>query len=441
MSLYERVVNLDSTQAGVGSNVLFEHNNVAQPARDEVFLRHLEWADRFEKPLLAPAIFTHRDRDPERRLRIGYVSGDFSRHPVGFLLRDILRYHDKSRYSIHCFSMLIRPEEVLPELREAADSWEDIFLLSDEEVTELIRQAEIDILVDLSGHTAFHRLLVFARRPAPVQAEWIGYFHSTGMKAIDYFITDPVTTPRRGGQLFSETPVYLPYTRFCYGPPEYAPEVVSPPFEKLGSITFGSFNRLPKLTEELVAAWGQILLAVPNSRLVVKSGALSDTLVKERLVARFERHGIRQERLVLRENSAHAEMFAEYGDIDIALDTFPFNGGMTTLEALWMGVPVVTVAGDTVVSRQTVSALVNIGLADELAFPSVEAYIEGAIALANNPARLTELRSQIRPRMITSPLRQSEQFTRDLEMLYRRMWQAWCAGEKLPSDIVAVAGP
>lgn len=431
VALYERVVRLDPTQAAMASNILFEYNNVSAPRRDEVFRRHLAWAEKFEAPLLKPVHFAERDRDPERKLRIGYVSGDFTRHPVGFLLRDILRYHDKNKFSIHCFSMVIRPEEVLPELREAADEWEDIFYCGDEELVDLIRKSEIDILLDLSGHTAFHRLLVFARKPAPIQAEWIGYFHSTGMTSMDYFITDPSTTPPGGGQLFSETPVYLPHTRFCYGPPDYASDVQAPPSQKLGVITFGSFNRLPKLTDEVVDAWSQILMAVPKSRLVLKSGALSDTTARERLIKRFDQHGIALDRLDLREGSLHAQMLAEYGDIDIALDTFPFNGGMTTLETLWMGVPVLTIAGDTVVSRQTVSALANIGLADELAFPHVGAYIEGAIALAKNPARLAELRAQIRPRMAASPLRQSEQFTHDLEALYRRMWHAWCHGEKL----------
>jgi predicted O-linked N-acetylglucosamine transferase (SPINDLY family) len=434
LPLYERVVALDDTQSAMGSNVLFEYNNLSAPGRDRVFERHLAWAEHFEAPLLAPAVFAETDRDPHRKLRIGYVSGDFTRHPVGFLLRDILRHHDESRFSIHCFSMVIRAEEVLPELREAADSWEDIFYLSDDEVADLIRKTGIDILVDLSGHTGFHRLLVFARRPAPVQAEWIGYFHSTGLTSIDYFITDPTTTPAGSGQFFSETPVFMPHTRFCYGPPDYAPAVAAPPVEELGAITFGSFNRLPKMTEAVVAAWAEILRAVPGSRLVIKSGTLLDLTARERLVVRFERYGMDPDRLDLREGSSHGEMLAEYGDIDIALDTFPFNGGMTTLEALWMGVPVVTIAGDTVVSRQTISALANIGLADELAFSGVESYIAGAVALANNSARLAELRTQIRPRMAASPLRQSEQFTRDLETLYRRMWHAWCAGEKLQSD-------
>ncbi len=440
VSLYERVVALDPSQSAMSSNIVFECNNLAGRSREQLFRAHLDWAERFETPVLSTGNFENRDRDPSRKLRVGYVSGDFIRHPVGFLLRDILRHHDEAQFSVHCFSMLVRPEDALPELREAADTWEDIFYLDEDEVVELIRKAEIDILVDLSGHTAFHRLLVFARHPAPIQVEWIGYFHSTGMKSMDYFITDPATTPREGGQLFSETPVYLPHTRFCYGPPEYAPGVAAPPFATQGRITFGSFNRLPKMTDEVIAAWVRILHAVPGSRMVVKSGAFSDDAVRDRVLARFEVLGLEAARLDLREGSLHAEMLAEYGEIDIALDTFPFNGGMTTLEALWMGVPVVTIAGDTVVSRQSVSALANIGLAGELAFESVDAYVEGAVALANNPVRLVELRAQIRPHMAASPLRQSEQFARDLEALYRRMWQAWCRGEKLPDATVLPSG-
>lgn len=436
LPLYERVLELDDSQSGMASNVLFECNNLDALGRDEVFRRHREWAVRFETPLLNPQDFAARDRNPGRKLRIGYVSADFTRHPVGFLLRDVLRYHDESRFEVHCFSMVVRAEEVLPELREAADSWEDIFFLSDEEVADVIRKAEIDILIDLSGHTAFNRMLAFARRPAPVQVEWIGYFHSTGLASIDYFITDPHTTPPSGGQLFSETPVFMPHTRFCYGPPDYTPDVVPPPRDTFGAVTFGSFNRLSKITDAVAAAWAQILNAVPGSRLLLKSGALADTTVKDRLTTRFGALGIAPARLELRDGSSHAEMFMQYGEVDIALDTFPFNGGMTTLEALWMGVPVVTIAGDSVVSRQTVSALANIGLT-ELAFPDVATYIEGAIALAADGARLTALRNEIRPCMAASPLRQAERFAQDLEDLYRRMWRAWCKGERLPSDIGA----
>ena len=430
--LYERILALDKNQWGIGSNILFEQNNVPSVGRELAFQWHREWAQKLEQPFLerySPAQlaerFAHWDKNPNRKLRIGYVSGDFVNHPVGTLLRDVLQRHDKSRFSIHCFSMVARPEDVLPELRAAADVWEDVFLLDDDELENRIQATKIDILVDLSGHTAFHRLPVFARKPAPVQVEWIGYFHSTGMQSMDYFITDPHTTPPNGGQLFSETPIYLPHTRFCYGPAAYAPEVAAPPVLEKGFITFGSFNRLAKVTDEVVAAWCQILHAVPRSRMVFKAAALAEESIAKRFSARFAQHGIDASRLELRETSPHPDMLAQYGDIDIALDTFPFNGGATTLEALWMGVPVVTIAGDTVVSRQTISALANIGLDETLAFADRDAYVQGAIALAHDHDRLKALRETIRPRMAASPLRQSEAFTRDLETLYRQMWCAF----------------
>ncbi len=435
VQLYRQAQARDPSQAGLGSNLVFECNNLQSMDRAQLFAAHRAWAERFETPLLQPVDFTHTARDPERPLRIGYVSGDFILHPVGFLLRDILRHHDKQGFSIHCFSMVTRAADVLPELRQAADHWEDIFSLTDEEVVQRVRAAHIDILVDLSGHTAFHRLLAFARRAAPVQAEWIGYFHSSGLECMDYFITDPHTSPAGSGQRFTEVPVYLPHTRFCYGPPPYAPEVGPLAALAKGYVTFGSFNRLAKLTDDAVAAWCRILQAVPKSRLVIKSAALSESLVCERLLARFAAQGIDPLRLDLREASAHLDMLVEYGGIDIALDTFPFNGGMTTLEALWMGVPVVTLAGDTVVARQSVSALVNLGLAGQLAAPDWPGYIAAAVHLANDLAGLADLRQRLRPLMAASPLRDAPQFTQDLEALLRRMWQAWCAGGKLPSDM------
>jgi predicted O-linked N-acetylglucosamine transferase (SPINDLY family) len=435
VELYKKVLEIDPSQAGMGSNLLFEYNNVVALGREQLFELHRAWAEQHTASLLRAKDRASNDRDMHRPLRIGYVSGDFTRHPVGFLLRDILRHHDKQQFSIHCFSMVVRPGDVLPELRQAADTWEDIFYLSDDEVSDLIGAADIDILVDLSGHTAFHRLQAFARRLAPIQVEWIGYFHSTGMAAMDYFITDPFTSPAGSGQLFSEVPVHLPHTRFCYGPPAYAPDVGELPAKKNGFVTFGSFNRLPKLTDEAVHTWSRILLSLPNSKLVIKSSALSEQIVRKRLLARFEKAGIAPQRLDLREGSSHDAMLSEYGDIDIALDTFPFNGGMTTLEALWMGVPVVTIAGDTVVSRQTFSALANLGLAQELSFVDCDSYIAGAVALASDRVRLESLRQRLRPLVESSPLRDAKQFTHDLDALYRRMWQAWCLGEKLPSDL------
>jgi len=429
--LYEQALESNPQMPSVYSNIAFDATYLPDISAADTFNYHRAWAQQFELPV-AERVFTHeRPRQADRPLRIGYVSGDFGTHPVGFLLRDVARFHDRKQFNIHCYSMMRGSDMITEVIRANADSWIDALLLSDDELAEQINQDRIDILVDLSGHTAYNRLVTFARKPAPVQATWIGYFHSTGLENIDYFITDPYTSPRGCGQLFSETPVWLPHSRFCYSPPDYAPEVKPPPVLAGNPITFGCFNRIEKLVDPVLEAWVTILNAVPDSRLLLKAGTLNSEFICDDLRARFAKYGFEGKRLILRGPSPHPEMLEQYGEIDIALDPFPFNGGMTTLEALWMGIPVVTLAGNSVVSRQTVSALANIGLADELAFPNVEACIQGAVALAQNRARLGELRQQIRPRMAASPLCQPEQFARDLEALYRRMWEAWCRGEKL----------
>jgi protein O-GlcNAc transferase len=435
IKLNEQALVVNPQMPAIFSNIAFDATYLPHVSTSEIFEYHREWARHFEQPA-ADRVFSHERPHPtDRPLRIGYVSGDFGRHPVGFLLRDVARCHDRSKFYIHCYSMTRQGDEVTKAIRENADAWIDALLLSDDELAEQIRQDRIDILVDLSGHTAYNRLPTFVRRPAPVQATWIGYFHSTGMRNIDYFITDPFTTPKGSDQRFSETPVYLPHSRFCYSPPEYAPEVAPSPCAAEGRVTFGSFNRIEKLVEPVVESWAKILKLTPNSRLLLKSGSLDNEYVSENLRERFAAHGVESGRLILRGPSSHHEMLEQYAEIDIALDPFPFNGGMTTMEALWMGVPVVTIAGNSVVSRQTVSALSNIGLQDELAFPDVERYIAGAVALASDPQRIAALRQKIRPRMAQSPIRDAKQFSRDLETLYRRMWQAWCAGERLPSDM------
>lgn len=434
LEIYRALSGKDASQMPMASNVLFEMNYLPDFSREEVFQHHVAWAAKYETPIAVPVQFDGRCRDPQRKLKVGYVSADFCAHPVGFLLRDVLRMHNKEHFEFHCFSAGVKKDGITADIAAAVDTWSDVVFETPQELTSRIREAQVDVLVDLSGHTGNHRLLGFALRPAPVQATWIGYFNTTGMSSMDYFISDPHTSPPNSGQLFSEHVLHLPHTRFCFSAPSYAGDVAQPPMLKNGFVTFGSFNRLPKLSPQVLDAWAQILLAVPSSRLMLKAAALADDSVCQQFVERFAQRGVDAARLDLRGTSAHIEMFAEYGHMDIALDPFPFNGGMTTLEALWMGVPVVALEGNTVVSRQSYSALANIGLADELAFPSLDAYVAGAVNLATNPARLAELRSQIRPLMLASALCQPERFTRDLEALYRRMWQAWCKGEHLPAN-------
>jgi predicted O-linked N-acetylglucosamine transferase (SPINDLY family) len=435
IDVYRSAQKIHPGHPGLGSNINFESNYLPFLSRAEIFQRHSDWAQQHEIPLLNGSNRLPVSAAVERKLRIGYVSGDFCSHPVGYLLSDVVQHHDSTAFEIVCFSTSLRPDDLSERIQQTAGEWIDVSLLDSDALDARLREARVDVLIDLSGHTAFNRLLAFARRPAPVQATWIGYFHSTGMSSIDYFITDPHTSPVGSGQLFSEIPVFLPHTRFCYAPPDYAPTVTCLPAQRDGKVTFGSFNRLAKISDRVLDAWAAILRLVPNGRLVLKSAPFSEETICKHYLAQLGDRGIAADRIELRSASGHRDMLAEYGDIDIALDTFPFNGGMTTLEALWMGVPVVTIAGDTVVSRQTVSALANLGLAEELAFDSVVAYVDGAVALAQKPARLAELRSELRPRMAASPLRDSEAFTRDLEALYRRMWGAWCDGKRLASDV------
>lgn len=434
--LMEQALAANPQMPGIYSNIAFNVTYIPDITPEEVFNCHREWARRYESPGVERIFMHETPKKADRPLRIGYVSGDFGAHPVGYLFRDVARYHDRKQFYIHCYSMMRSSDAITEVIRANADSWIDALLMSDDELAEQVHQDRIDILIDLSGHTAYNRLPSFVRRPAPVQATWIGYFHSTGMKSIDYFITDPFTTPAGSRQLFSETPVWLPYSRFCYSPPNYAPAIgIRSDAAQGDPVTFGCFNRVEKLVDPVIDAWSLILAAVPESRFVLKSGNLDNTSICDGIRRRFADRGVEGKRLDLRGPSSHAEMLEQYGEIDIALDPFPFNGGMTTLEALWMGVPVVTIVGDGVVSRQTFSALANIGLANELAFQNVEAYVQGAVALANNRARRCELRQELRARMTLSPLCQPEQFARDLETLYRQMWGAWCRGEKLRSPI------
>jgi protein O-GlcNAc transferase len=436
--LQERALVSNPNMPAIRSNIAFNSTYLPDLSVAEVFECHLEWARRCAASEAEP-VFTHdQSKQPDRPLRIGYVSGDFGAHPVGFLLRDVIRHHDRELFEVHCFSMMRKDDDITVAIRENSFAWHDVLLSSDDEVAREIHEQEIDILVDLAGHTAYNRLPSFVLRPAPVQATWIGYFHSTGLEQVDYFITDPYTSPAGSGQLFAETPVWLPHSRFCYAPPVYAPEVAATPALGLGRMTFGCFNRVEKLVDPVIDAWVDILNAVAGSRLLLKAGALQNEGLCEELRQRFADRGLDVARLELQGPSSHPDMLAQYAEIDIALDPFPFNGGMTTLEALWMGVPVVSLIGQGVVGRQSVSALCNLGLA-ELAFADLPSYIDGAVKLAEDVPRLAALRQEIRPRMAASPICQPVQFTRDLEALYRRMWQAWCRGEKLPSAIAAGA--
>ena len=379
-----------------------------------------EWAARTPR-LSVPA------RSHQGPLRVGYFSPDFRRHPVGWLFAPVLEAHDRSVIETFCYHSPPSPshadDDLTRRLRNASAHWIDAREWSDERLAARIAEDRIDLLVDLAGQTFGARIAVFAAKPAPVQASWLGYFNTTGLPTVDAFVTDPHSSPEGQERWFSEKLVRLPDSRFCFVAPPHMPAPGPLPALSNGTITFGCCNHLGKINDRVLAAWAGILAAVPGSRLLVQARALDDSQNAERFAAQAQAAGIPRERLMLRRFQP-AELAARvYGEIDIALDPFPFCGGQTSLDALWMGVPVVTLPGELIASRQTASFLANLGLSRHAA-RNAAAYRDIAIALAGDTAALSTLRAGLRERMQASPLCDVPRFTRNLE----QAWMALCRG-------------
>lgn len=355
-----------------------------------------------------------------RPLRVGYVSADFCQHTVGLFVKDVLGAHDPSQVSVHTYSAGQADDWVTAAVRQTS-VFRDIRNLDDAGVAELIRQDGIDVLVDLSGHTAGSRLTVFAHRPAPLQVSWLGYFATTGLPVMDAVLLDEWHAPPGREAQFVERIIRLEGGRFCYSPVPFAPEEVAPaPCLRNGYVTFGSFNNTAKLNEGVIALWARVLAAVPQSRLVLKWRTFQDEGMRASVQKVFAGHGIAPERIVLRGASFHVDVLKEYADIDLCLDPFPFTGGLTSCEALWMGVPVVTWPQGRVVSRQTLAFLNAIGLG-ELAAGSAEDYVRIAAGLAGEPQRIATLRAEMRTRMKRSSLCDVASFTRRLEKTFQEL--------------------
>jgi predicted O-linked N-acetylglucosamine transferase (SPINDLY family) len=360
------------------------------------------------------------------------VSGDFRQHSVAHFIAPVIARHDRAQYLVYCYSN-IRPERhdaMTRRLREAADLWRDVAALSDHDLATFIAADGIDILVDLSGHTSGNRLGAFAHRSAPVQMSWIGYPDTTGLPAMDYRLTDAWADPvGEADDRATETLLRIPDGFLCYSPSpdtQGTPECSPPPHELNGFVTFGSLNNLAKINDSVVACWSAILRSVPASCLLLKGAALADARVRERIARRFGEHGVEASRLeLLTYTASTADHLACYRRVDIALDTFPYNGTTTTCEALWMGVPVVTFTGHTHASRVGLSLLQRIGLA-EFAVDNLDDYAARAIALANDGPRLATLHASLRERMRASPLMDNAGFCARLENCYRQAWQQWC---------------
>lgn len=424
---YRETLRLNPDFADTASSIASCVNYDPHGTPEQVIEAHRDWSRRFADGLHDPRRAWPHDRDPERRLRIGYVSPDFRRHPVTSLFAPILERHDRERFETFCYYNHPGSDEVTERVRGAAAHWRDVNALSDSELAQRIEADGIDILIDLAGHTAWNRLRMFARKPAPVLVEWLGYFNSTGIETFDYFLSDPHSSPPGQERWFSEKLLRLPETRFCYSPHAFMPEVGPlPALAHAGQVTFGCFNNLSKLNPAVLRLWSRILEALPSSRLVIQAHALDDPPNRARFARLAAECGISVARLELRPFVPLEEAAKAYLGIDIALDPFPFCGGMTSFEALWMGVPVVTRDAGLIAGRQTLSMLANLGL-EELIARDDEAYVAIAVGLARDLERLSQVRAGLRPRFAASPLMDYPGFTRHLESSLRGMWHRWLA--------------
>lgn len=386
---------------------------------------HTAWSERHAAPLRKCIQPSLNDRTPGRRLKIGYVSADFRRHAVAYSLLPLLARHDRAGFEIFAYASVARPDRVTGQFTQVVDGWRNVADWSDEKLAGCIRADGIDILVDLSLHSEKHRLLVFARKPAPVQVTWGGYPGSTGLDTIDYRLTDRFLDPLgRSDACYSEKSVRLPDSFWCYDPLEKEPAVSPLPALSAGFVTFGCLNKTAKINPGTIALWARVLHAVPGSRLIMLAGAEE---MRARIRAQFGERAINPARLEFVGWQRRHEYFVTHHRIDIALDPSPYGGHITLCDGLWMGVPAIALPGETAASRAGLSLLNNVGLPEWVA-ASCDDFVRIAVEQTRDIARLAEVRAGLRARLTASPLMDASQFARHLEAAYRAMWRTWCDG-------------
>ncbi len=428
--VFRQAMALDPGSRAARANLLFVLALLPGARPEEVCAEHLAWANIHADPLLPQTQVHHNSREPERRLRIGYVSADFRRHALSYFVEPALVRHERAAFEVFCYHGGSVVDEVTRRLMQHAERWNNIADMDDTRAADLVRADKIDILVDVSGHTSGNRLLLFGRKPAPLQVSFLGYLNTTGMKAIDYRISDGYADPPGvSDSVHTEKLLRLPRTLWCYRPPQDAPPVSELPALRRGHVTFGSFNHIAKLNPRVLELWADLLRRVPGSRLLVM--AVPD----EGAAARIRRGlaGIEPDRVNTLGRLERAGYWRQFGAVDIALDPFPYAGGATTCDTLWMGVPVVTLAGDYGFSRSGVTILANAGLSQLIAQTAGD-YVSLARGLACDLEGLTRLRRGLRERLRSSPLTDASAYARDLESAYRNIWRDWCGGQRRIHD-------
>jgi len=393
--------------------------------RQEIYEAHVKWGAKQESANSEKINFENL-LNTDRKLRIGYVSPDFRNHSVAFFLEPIITNHNKEKFEIYCYSDVPKQDAVTERIKNKVDYWRQCYAVSNEKVEAMVRNDKIDILVDLAGHTQGNRLVVFAKRVAPVQVSYLGYPNTTGLKSMDYLITDEHCDPIGiADPFYTESLVRISQAFYCYKPPTDAPDILSLPATDNGYITFASYNNLVKISEDVIELWSKVLMSMPGSKMLIQNHSFNDSSSKERIEKLFMSHGVVAERLVLQTSSDFSSYLVGHNQVDIILDTFPWAGHTITCHALMMGVPVITLVGEEHASRMGYSTMQNLGLCECIAFTKEE-YLEKAIALANNLPWLDEMRKQLRPALLGSHLCDGIQFTQKLEDQYQVMWRTCC---------------
>jgi len=425
---FRRALEIDPDFLDARSNLLLASCLLADQSPAQMLAAAQEFGERAERRA-RPFASWRNDADPRRCLRVGFVSGDLRSHPVGFFVQDVLAGLARAaagRLELHAYHNSPKSDAVSAQIKASCRGWNPVQVLSDQALAEKIRADGIDILVDLSGHTALNRLPMFALKPAPVQVAWLGYLGTTGLRAMDYLIADPWTLPPAEEAHFTERVWRLPDTYVCFSTPDVDVPVGALPARTSGHVTFGCFNNLKKLNDAVVALWARVLAGVPRSRLYLKTKQLKNAAVRQSIRERFAAHGIEPARLDLEGFApSRAEHLSAYQRVDIALDPFPYPGITTSVEGLWMGVPLLTMEGGRFLSRQGVGLLTNAGLSQWIA-ADADDYVAKAVAHAADLDSLADLRASLRQNVLGSPLFDTPRFAREFEAALRAMWNEWC---------------
>lgn len=424
MELLQKSVESQNTDPMIHSKFLWHMHQLPDVTRDILFDEHKRWS-RIHTPLTMARISHENTPDPDRRLRIGYISPDFRCHSVAYFFESLLDRHNRDEVEVYGYGNVDMPDSLTTHLRQKFDHYQNIFGTGDKSVADMIVHDRIDILVDLAGHTGGNRLQVLAHKPAPIQVTYLGYPDTTGMQQVDYRLTDALADLPQSQQFHSEELLFLPNGFLCYKPPNLEIPVAPLPAAEKGFVTFGSFNNNGKIHSYIMALWAQILKANSNWRLLLKFAAGNDPAARDNYLQSFEQLGINRDRVEIYGNKSFLEHLQFYNQVDIALDTYPYNGTTTTCEALWMGVPTISLVGGHHASRVGLSILSRVGL-EFFAASNPDEYVAKAAALARKPDALATIRASMRQRMAAGPLCDAKGFARDVETAYRKMWHRWC---------------